>query len=167
GVCYAVIIFGLDECKCLFLMTSSSEPRVNILHCRLPCPFYLTSNTPIDPLRRCSIRVAFFFFQAEDGIRDFHVTGVQTCALPILRGLFPGSAYAARIAAGGEIRRDHEAWMQAGGYGVVLWVQADDYDTPFVLASRSEEHTSELQSRENLVCRLLLEKKKKKYKNEH
>src|SRR5690606_39717065 len=28
---------------------------------------------------------------------------------------------------------------------------------------RSEEHTSELQSRENLVCRLLLEKKKKKY----
>src|SRR5690606_33215040 len=31
--------------------------------------------------------------------------------------------------------------------------------------SRSEEHTSELQSRENLVCRLLLEKKKKKRKN--
>src|SRR5690606_40028459 len=28
----------------------------------------------------------FFFFQAEDGIRDFHVTGVQTCALPILPG---------------------------------------------------------------------------------
>src|SRR5579883_2915019 len=27
--------------------------------------------------------VFFFFFQAEDGIRDFHVTGVQTCALPI------------------------------------------------------------------------------------
>src|SRR5690554_7205969 len=30
-------------------------------------------------------------------------------------------------------------------------------------ASRSEEHTSELQSRPHLVCRLLLEKKKKKY----
>src|SRR5690606_40635930 len=28
-------------------------------------------------------RHSFFFFQAEDGIRDFHVTGVQTCALPI------------------------------------------------------------------------------------
>src|SRR5437870_11003823 len=28
----------------------------------------------------------FFFFQAEDGIRDGHVTGVQTCALPILLG---------------------------------------------------------------------------------
>src|SRR5690606_23694098 len=28
-------------------------------------------------------RNRYFFFQAEDGIRDFHVTGVQTCALPI------------------------------------------------------------------------------------
>src|SRR5690625_1946796 len=28
----------------------------------------------------------FFFFQAEDGIRDGHVTGVQTCALPIYFG---------------------------------------------------------------------------------
>src|SRR5256885_5734750 len=28
--------------------------------------------------------VSFFFFQAEDGIRDYRVTGVQTCALPIL-----------------------------------------------------------------------------------
>src|SRR5690606_40665013 len=28
-----------------------------------------------------------FFFQAEDGIRDFHVTGVQTCALPIFVAL--------------------------------------------------------------------------------
>src|SRR5256885_17259040 len=29
--------------------------------------------------------VVLFFFQAEDGIRDYKVTGVQTCALPILR----------------------------------------------------------------------------------
>src|SRR5436309_4944849 len=38
------------------------------------------------------------------------------------------------------------------------------YATPLVVSDvvyRSEEHTSELQSRENLVCRLLLEKKKK------
>src|SRR5690606_41145022 len=28
------------------------------------------------------------FFQAEDGIRDFHVTGVQTCALPISKYSF-------------------------------------------------------------------------------
>src|SRR5207302_9734570 len=36
-----------------------------------------------------------------------------------------------------------------------LWI-------PDLTRDRSEEHTSELQSRENLVCRLLLEKKKKK-----
>src|SRR5207249_8293578 len=30
-----------------------------------------------------SIYIFFFFFQAEDGIRDRNVTGVQTCALPI------------------------------------------------------------------------------------
>src|SRR2546421_6848804 len=34
------------------------------------------------------------------------------------------------------------------------------------LSRRSEEHTSELQSRSDLVCRLLLEKKKKKKKND-
>src|SRR5690606_39727290 len=34
-----------------------------------------------------SIYFFFFFFQAEDGIRDFHVTGVQTCALPIYQDL--------------------------------------------------------------------------------
>src|SRR5258706_5981431 len=33
------------------------------------------------------VSCAFFFFQAEDGIRDWSVTGVQTCALPICRGL--------------------------------------------------------------------------------
>src|SRR5687768_17778121 len=31
-------------------------------------------------------KVNYFFFQAEDGIRDVAVTGVQTCALPIYRG---------------------------------------------------------------------------------
>src|SRR2546426_9273818 len=44
-----------------------------------------------------SLGVFFFFFQAEDGIRDYKVTGVQTCALPIslldkaqLCEVFPG-----------------------------------------------------------------------------
>src|SRR2546430_2114757 len=37
-----------------------------------------------DNLAECS----FFFFQAEDGIRDLTVTGVQTCALPIYDHLF-------------------------------------------------------------------------------
>src|SRR5204862_3328213 len=31
--------------------------------------------------------VSLFFFQAEDGIRDLYVTGVQTCALPIFLNL--------------------------------------------------------------------------------
>src|SRR5256885_6967247 len=31
----------------------------------------------------------FFFFQAEDGIRDYKVTGVQTCALPIFEKITP------------------------------------------------------------------------------
>src|SRR3989449_6304619 len=37
----------------------------------------------------CVVIVCFFFFQAEDGIRDVAVTGVQTCALPIWRGRTP------------------------------------------------------------------------------
>src|SRR2546430_9207653 len=46
------------------------------------------SNTRADRLRFLeyadSVRLTiFFFFQAEDGIRDLTVTGVQTCALPI------------------------------------------------------------------------------------
>src|SRR5256885_10824651 len=45
--------------------------------------------------------LSFFFFQAEDGIRDYKVTGVQTCALPILRAATTaeqaGAAY--RVAA--------------------------------------------------------------------
>src|SRR3989454_1341415 len=38
----------------------------------------------------------FFFFQAEDGIRDYKVTGVQTCALPICEGLRRGTQGGAR-----------------------------------------------------------------------
>src|SRR6266478_9318681 len=36
--------------------------------------------------------MVFFFFQAEDGIRDLTVTGVQTCALPICCPAAPGNA---------------------------------------------------------------------------
>src|SRR2546429_4408734 len=42
------------------------------------------------------------------------------------------------------------------------WANAPVHSSPPSLPSRSEEHTSELQSRLHLVCRLLLEKKKKK-----
>src|SRR5256885_3779612 len=40
----------------------------------------------------CNLSLFFFFFQAEDGIRDYKVTGVQTCALPISICRSPHSA---------------------------------------------------------------------------
>src|SRR5688500_19934620 len=36
-------------------------------------------------IRHFNNALSYFFFQAEDGIRDYKVTGVQTCALPIYR----------------------------------------------------------------------------------
>src|SRR2546426_9059549 len=88
-----------------------------------------------------------FFFQAEDGIRDYKVTGVQTCALPI-------SAHG--VAAGGaRARAPHRRRPQRRAPAA-----AHHHRTRRPRARRSEEHTSELQSPCNLVCRLLLEKKK-------
>src|SRR5215475_15492419 len=43
---------------------------------------YITNLTAIDPAGALK-RLYCFLFQAEDGMRAFHVTGVQTCALPI------------------------------------------------------------------------------------
>src|SRR5438132_2711638 len=48
----------------------------------------------------------FFFFQAEDGIRDHCVTGVQTCALPILLRARPSSPPARRGALRARRRRE-------------------------------------------------------------
>src|SRR3712207_9460424 len=47
----------------------------------------------------------FFFFQAEDGIRDIGVTGVQTCALPICRAPPRSGARRTRLRSGGASRR--------------------------------------------------------------
>src|SRR5688500_20181639 len=52
----------------------------------------------------CSRVLLFFFFQAEDGIRDYKVTGVQTCALPISFSLAmtvsnPGQVAASNVSA--------------------------------------------------------------------
>src|SRR5204863_5392833 len=47
---------------------------------------------------------SFFFFQAEDGIRDLYVTGVQTCALPISRILEPVAIF--QPGAGGRLHAD-------------------------------------------------------------
>src|SRR2546430_9371145 len=88
--------------------------------------------------------VVFFFFQAEDGIRDLTVTGVQTCALPISssRESRPPRPLGFRSPDAGGQRGREQADAAPDG-------------------ARSEEHTSELQSQSNLVCRLLLEKKKR------
>src|SRR2546421_5223742 len=45
----------------------------------------VNSSDTFSLLLRSYIDFFFFFFQAEDGIRDLIVTGVQTCALPISR----------------------------------------------------------------------------------
>src|SRR3712207_7599837 len=127
--------------------------------------------------------VFFFFFQAEDGIRDIGVTGVQTCALPIL-------AAVAFVGAQGVAAVDGNPWLTLimGGLTAVLavvgyrWVVRKTEHRPvtelagpgaglalgrgtliglalfgLVIANiallRSEEHTSELQSRQYLVCR--------------
>src|SRR5690606_41062492 len=102
-----------------------------------------------------------FFFQAEDGIRDFHVTGVQTCALPISKLVDQ-----IKVFSNGQ---DALEFLEraADDKDLVPEVILLDINMPILDGwgfleefLRSEEHTSELQSRENLVCRLLLEKKK-------
>src|SRR5690606_41912952 len=52
------------------------------------------------------------------------------------------------------------SWLKEDNYPVALLILSSLQDVEFTNPVRSEEHTSELQSRENLVCRLLLEKKK-------
>src|SRR3712207_7093495 len=67
-------------------------------------------------------------------------------------------------------RAEFDVYLQTPG--VEVWLVEEDCEpvayfgiTLFPDWGRSEEHTSELQSRQYLVCRLLLEKKKKKKKN--
>src|SRR5256884_992444 len=50
---------------------------------RLYCGRIVSGNWVCGVFSSCSESIAYFFFQAEDGIRDVAVTGVQTCALPI------------------------------------------------------------------------------------
>src|SRR5690625_5853410 len=96
----------------------------------------------------------FFFFQAEDGIRDGHVTGVQTCALPISRSpvAFRKNRTSSTVITASAART--QATRARGSSGTS---QPNVRRAPVTI--RSEEHTSELQSRGHLVCRLLLEKK--------
>src|SRR5438093_5214743 len=95
----------------------------------------------------------FFFFQAEDGIRDWSVTGVQTCALPICTVARPVRTSTRRI---WSCAPSKPAWASPAPRMTV----SPSSSIPWGTRTRSEEHTSELQSLTNLVCRLLLEKKK-------
>src|SRR5438093_13502513 len=77
---------------------------------------------------------SFFFFQAEDGIRDWSVTGVQTCALPILR----------RVLAAISNRRDVGDVTTLANPDVVEQIRAmvqgkDTITTQEALPERSEE----------------------------
>src|SRR2546426_7424025 len=163
------------------------------------------------------MRSCVFFFQAEDGIRDYKVTGVQTCALPIsvdeAETVFHGIpldvelcgpvlySLESRLVDGEsqpvspdqlvvgatplQVLADHVNVLEMaleqvtlvdrrGTGGVVGGVDDLDRQPNRVRrgeaqgralvqadrvrgAHRSEEHTSELQSPCNLVCRLLLE----------
>src|SRR5207302_10896642 len=80
-------------------------------------------------------------------------------ALPILRLLHAGVRHRRRLQ-----RRQHRDPVHAAGAAADLFLYPLTHshvtETIMRCSIRSEEHTFELQSRENLVCRLLLEKKK-------
>src|SRR5256885_9821268 len=70
-----------------------------------------------------------FFFQAEDGIRDYKVTGVQTCALPI----WACGRRAVRFGGGEEGRAVPAAWRERrGAHG--RGVRPGDEDAPQAVA---------------------------------
>src|SRR5260370_14882573 len=75
----------------------------------------------------------FFFFQAEDGIRDSSVTGVQTCALPICLCLVPQprpriafAEYLGWVAYNNGDYKDAAHWLELskGNTGPGLWLRA-------------------------------------------
>src|SRR5260370_6875464 len=70
---------------------------------------------------RCTLKRISFFFQAEDGIRDSSVTGVQTCALPILGTVDSVGRDVTTIAVGDEVNVIPSFSMnQYGMYGEVV-----------------------------------------------
>src|SRR5690606_40495624 len=83
----------------------------------------------------------YFFFQAEDGIRDFHVTGVQTCALPIWR--LQWADQAELFAPGHEVRREGpccvDALPEEFGGTVRFWFGSGFHARAPLKSTRSEE----------------------------
>src|SRR2546423_12828832 len=73
----------------------------------------------------------FFFFQAEDGIRDKLVTGVQTCALPI----FPNPNLRPETAWSGELGNATRLSSGLHADAAVFWTEAYDLIEPSVNGS--------------------------------
>src|SRR2546430_6414854 len=105
----------------------------------------------------------FFFFSSRRRHTRLTVTGVQTCALPICgeeEEAEDQQGQPGRQSPAKSRRRVHVSGIAEGDrLPTLFFAMADRSDT--FRCNRSEEHTSELQSQSNLVCRLLLEKKKK------
>src|SRR2546422_2276333 len=122
------------------------------------------------PLFGTSLSFCFFFFQAEDGIRDVAVTGVQTCALPIsevnqiLGTLAPSFNASHQTIADGSDHINPASLRGLGPDQVLVLVNGKRRHPPALVhvngtfgrgtvgvdlnaIPRSEEHTSELQSR--------------------
>src|SRR2546427_8066773 len=100
-----------------------------------------------------SLSIFFFFFFNDTATTEIYTLSLHD-ALPISRR---GGSGARRPRA-----RAAPALEEGTGTGAR---GAADRRRPAPAARRSEEHTSELQSQSNLVCRLLLEKKKKEIQN--
>src|SRR2546429_2733510 len=84
----------------------------------------------------------FFFVQAEDGIRDVAVTGVQTCALPILAALARAAHRAGRPAGGAVHRLPRGRGVGARSLGACLpdrGSRARRHDGPDALGDPAEE----------------------------
>src|SRR5437762_8863644 len=84
-----------------------------------------------------------FFFQAEDGIRDTSVTGVQTCALPIY---IHNTANIAMVMKAGTLYDADsldEIWPEKKAFGSYYWVNLDELKND----TRSEERRVGKESR--------------------
>src|SRR2546427_10984021 len=64
----------------------------------------------------------FFFFQAEDGIRDLTVTGVQTCALPILEHL---RFFEVNVLSGARLSRFYLPQMLQKNWGRIVFISSE------------------------------------------
>src|SRR5688500_20341023 len=81
-----------------------------------------------------------FFFQAEDGIRDYKVTGVQTCALPILVGkhVKPNLKFELFTVEHTQLRADGSVDPSFSHFGLA-WYQSDLEADEKGIVGRSEE----------------------------